>query len=1368
MTTTTTSSTATTRSSYTNPLTIEVPKITPFKLPREFLAKYVGREEPFGYDGFGSLVYRRTYSRHIESLNRTETWAETVCRVVECVYTIHRGQDTSAPWNDEKGLRSACEMYDKIFNLKFTPPGRGLWAATPEILSTKGHAALNNCGFTTTGKIDVEFSRPFCFLMDMSMLGVGIGFDVEGAGKVMINDPGLVKTYLNHEHAEQLMANIASIENSINYNYSIIGSRILDLSNDYAALLEADENAFANNETPKPRHTPHCFEPHYYQHLIKLGMLKDDPEDIQILTGHINKICSIAYMVSQEVKMIKSRQTDDNKAVIADEITTIHTDLGRELYDIVDDLHDYMIKSVSTDIDNCFDEITWLNTLTPYTDFYRVPDTREGWVEATGLVIDSFIRPNQQHILIDYSDIRAAGVKLKTFGGVSAGASPLIDLHIMIKRIMRKSYGKPITREIIVDIFNLEGKAVVAGNVRRCLSAGTLVHTTEGLVAIEHIVPGMKVVDAGGEHLITNVYPQGGLPCLTVYTTDGDVVCTGDHRLKVVMSEVGAPYVTEYVQAKSLVPGMKLAVDRSILRGIQTTMPAPFHKVHMCEDAAWLMGMGSVSPSGTLRIGKWNANPTMIPTNYGDREVIERVYRTLARYFNAGLDSMVMTDTFYLTPTLTNWFDSIRSRVCQSILRGNDNIRRSYLEGVLLAADKALEPNHLNIIVATHTLDVDDAFILDLYALASSLGIKIHINQVEVDMPHYKLYLGARLGDYRSDNTHDFQFTEVIDVSTTYIPRLTYDIAVETVEEFAIAGGIISHNSSEIALGPPTADFMDLKNYELHPERVAWGWNSNNSVICKVGDKYDEIAKRIVNNGEPGVFWLENAQQYSRMGHHPKDFRDHDALGTNPSLRAGTRVLTSAGIFNIEALVNTNFWVRNLNGDMSQAKCFLSGRDKPLYAVTLNTGHTYYATAEHEWPVLVNGGDRHYFVKMRTSGLSSGDTFVSYRLNELFPGYLGGYLEGKQLAEDVLAGKVTVLPGDFWTVSSEQYRQGFIYNILLPTSDSSEYTYTSTNHKLATDISDLLGFYGMLHGISVSETYAYTYTTIRCDRAVYTADAKHLESFKVTVVSAMLTNICEDVYDITVNDTTHCFRLAQCVTGNCSEQTLCDKELCCLVEVYLNRHETREEFLRTLKFAYLYAKTVTLGRCHWKETDEIIKKNRRIGTSLTGVAQFLAKHSMDEYKMWLEQGYDTIKYWDTIYSSWFKVPMSRKITTIKPSGCVDPSTIVKTDHGDISVAEIFKMSGYDYMDYPANTWLEPKIPIAVTNRYGEQETISKLYVNGYNGDMIEIILDNGTVIKCTPEHKFLLTTGEWREAARLAPDDDIAELSPMFTTKCQV
>lgn len=48
------------------------------------------------------------------------------------------------------------------------------------------YAALNNCAFVTTETMKEDPSKPFIFLMDLAMLGVGVGFDTKGAGTFVI------------------------------------------------------------------------------------------------------------------------------------------------------------------------------------------------------------------------------------------------------------------------------------------------------------------------------------------------------------------------------------------------------------------------------------------------------------------------------------------------------------------------------------------------------------------------------------------------------------------------------------------------------------------------------------------------------------------------------------------------------------------------------------------------------------------------------------------------------------------------------------------------------------------------------------------------------------------------------------------------------------------------------------------------------------------------------------------------------------------------------------------------------------------------------------------------------------------------------
>ena len=120
----------------------------------------------------------------------------------------------------------------------------------------------------------------------------------------------------------------------------------------------------------------------------------------------------------------------------------------------------------------------------------------------------------------------------------------------------------------------------------------------------------------------------------------------------------------------------------------------------------------------------------------------------------------------------------------------------------------------------------------------------------------------------------------------------------------------------------------------------------------------------------------------------------------------------------------------------------------------------------------------------------------------------------------------------------------------------------------------------------------------------------------------------------------------------CAEQSLESMECCTLVETYIGRHDNLDDFKRTLKFAYLYAKTVTLLPTHWEETNAIMQRNRRIGTSISGVANFADTKGLPILRQWMNEGYATVQQYDKSYSEWLGVRESIKTTTIKPSGTV--------------------------------------------------------------------------------------------------------------------
>jgi len=161
-----------------------------FKLSENFLNEYRGQQPNWGYDDLSYFTYKRTYAR-IKDDGTQEEFVDTLERVVNGCYKAQEKHCKSQglTWNGHKAQRSAQEMFRRMWNFKFLPPGRGLWMMGTDHVNRIGSAALNNCGFISTEDINVELGSPFAWAMDMLMLGVGIGFDTKGAGNVKLHKP---------------------------------------------------------------------------------------------------------------------------------------------------------------------------------------------------------------------------------------------------------------------------------------------------------------------------------------------------------------------------------------------------------------------------------------------------------------------------------------------------------------------------------------------------------------------------------------------------------------------------------------------------------------------------------------------------------------------------------------------------------------------------------------------------------------------------------------------------------------------------------------------------------------------------------------------------------------------------------------------------------------------------------------------------------------------------------------------------------------------------------------------------------------------------------------------------------------------------
>jgi len=194
-----------------------------FELAKDFVDGYGTKKAPFGYrdaagNSVGEITFLRTYSR-IKPDGTKETWVDVCERVINGMYSLQKDHAklNRLPWSDAKAAASAKEAFDRLFNLKWTPPGRGLWVmGTPLVNEQRNSAALQNCAFVSTGSMTkVDPAKPFAFLMEASMLGVGVGFDDKGADKdFTIYEPQQGEIYVIPDTREGWVESFAAILNS--------------------------------------------------------------------------------------------------------------------------------------------------------------------------------------------------------------------------------------------------------------------------------------------------------------------------------------------------------------------------------------------------------------------------------------------------------------------------------------------------------------------------------------------------------------------------------------------------------------------------------------------------------------------------------------------------------------------------------------------------------------------------------------------------------------------------------------------------------------------------------------------------------------------------------------------------------------------------------------------------------------------------------------------------------------------------------------------------------------------------------------------------------------------------------------------------
>ncbi len=97
---------------------------------------------------------------------------------------------------------------------------------------------------------------------------------------------------------------------------------------------------------------------------------------------------------------------------------------------------------------------------------FIVPDSREGWVELLRRTLEASFVTGESFTFATHL-IRSKGSPIKGFGGTASGPEDLVWGIQEINKILNKRNGKRLSSVDCLDVMNIIGRIVVAGNVRR-------------------------------------------------------------------------------------------------------------------------------------------------------------------------------------------------------------------------------------------------------------------------------------------------------------------------------------------------------------------------------------------------------------------------------------------------------------------------------------------------------------------------------------------------------------------------------------------------------------------------------------------------------------------------------------------------------------------------------------------------------------------------------------------------------------------------------------------------------------------------------------------------------------------------------------
>jgi len=579
---------------------------------------------------------------------------------------------------------------------------------------------------------------------------------------------------------------------------------------------------------------------------------------------------------------------------------------------------------------------------------FIIPDSREGWVRFLAKTLKAaFLSERKDKGSFTYSTqvVRGKGLPIKGFGGTSSGPEALVVGINKISNVLLKRAGRKVRPIDCLDMMNIIGEVIVAGNVRRCIPQTSKIFYKGGLTTIKDIEIGEEVLTSEGYHKVINKFAQGIQETIIIKTQDGSFECTPNHKMAVMTG------VDEYKwkEAQELKIDDRLITSRIPIEGTETQLPEGLEITPVLDaDLAWLIGV--FHGNGYVYLHKEGKSNGHITIEFNDKDIKEIIF-TEEQFKRFGFNvstrhddrqasirinshSIELARYFYKyikqpnTPIIIpNW-----------IINSKQEIKLAYLAGIF---DTDGSRNHTPVRLVT-TIYPEFAKSVQLLCYSCGLETRLAGPFVSKEINKQDTYEVDIINDYVKDvfhkvpqlckimrkgtrdcytntylqgwlTSHGFtlnsggynrevairkftdltgEYPDLLPVKVVGIEKgrsiETFDIEVETMNEF-FCEGYLTHNSAQLALfDEDDIECLLAKRFDLShvPSHRAM---SNNSVVCEdISNLHEYFWDTYQNKGEPiGIVNLRLSREIGRLGE--IEYPDPEVMGYNPKQHWGLR-----------------------------------------------------------------------------------------------------------------------------------------------------------------------------------------------------------------------------------------------------------------------------------------------------------------------------------------------------------------------------------------------------------------------------------------------------------------------------------------------